>query len=323
MIDYGNVKVSVLITTYNQKKYIKEAINSVLSQKTEIPFEVLIGDDASTDGTDGIVRQYEKQFPNKIHAICRSENLGASANFFDLLQLAQGEYIALLEGDDFWTSNQKLEQQVRVLEQNPNISACVHDVLLVDTNSEVIDMQELEWVKSKRYSQLSDFDGIHLPGHVSSVIFRNFLLNNNHDYSIVTERRQVSDRTIFLILYALGSIIKTDEVMSAYRISRNTESQSLTHETYILSEMWLMEEMQMLSAMEQWLESEFKQSKQFSVAKAGVFLAAIFGKSRFKHNQQSKLHALLRTSGHPMRIFMNLPYAFLRKVMIRLQRQQR
>ncbi len=119
------IKVSVCITTYNLEKYIEQTLNSILSQKTSFDFEILVGDDCSTDGTREILLAYKERFPEKIKLHLQQKNVGVNKNDYDLIYLAHGEYIAWCDGDDYWIDEYKLEKQVRILDENPQYS-CVH-----------------------------------------------------------------------------------------------------------------------------------------------------------------------------------------------------
>lgn len=123
-----NIRVSILCTSYNQFDYIELALQSFLSQKTNFKFEILIHDDASTDGTVEILKKYETQFPENIHCIYQTENQhsrgkSVSKNLFDI---AKGKYIAVCEGDDFWTSEHKLQIQYDFMESHLDYSLCAH-----------------------------------------------------------------------------------------------------------------------------------------------------------------------------------------------------
>lgn len=113
--------VSILITTYNQESYIEQSILGVINQKCNFPFEVVIGEDCSTDKTLEICNQYQNRYPNIIRIIANKTNKGLLDNYFDTLLLCQGKYIADCAGDDFWTDEYKLQRQVEILENNPNI----------------------------------------------------------------------------------------------------------------------------------------------------------------------------------------------------------
>ena len=126
------IKVSVIVVTYNHEKYIAKAINSILAQETDFKYEILIGDDASTDSTADIVMQYASQNPDIIKAVCREKNVGATKNAYSLLKSAKGKYLATLEGDDMWTDVNKLKLQVDFLEDNPQFIACAHKFYFAD-----------------------------------------------------------------------------------------------------------------------------------------------------------------------------------------------
>ena len=124
------MKVSALIITYNQERYIAAAIDSALMQETAFDYEIVISEDCSTDGTRAIVRDYEARFP-QIRARYSPRNLGAAQNFANAYHACQGEYISLLEGDDYWISPQKLQKGSAFLDRHPECSMCAHGVLKI------------------------------------------------------------------------------------------------------------------------------------------------------------------------------------------------
>ena len=116
------VLASVCCITYNQEKYIREAIDSFLMQNTEFPFEIIVHDDASTDGTAKIVLEYAKEYPRLIRTIIQTENQYSKGGLINprfVFPKAAGKYIAICEGDDYWTDEMKLQKQVTFLENNP------------------------------------------------------------------------------------------------------------------------------------------------------------------------------------------------------------
>ena len=120
------VRVSIHMPAYNHEKYISEAIESALMQETNFGFEIVIGEDHSTDGTLEIARRYARAHPDEIRLIENIENLGIWKNDQVIIDACQGEYIAWLESDDFWTSPHKLQKQVDFLDANRDHSACFH-----------------------------------------------------------------------------------------------------------------------------------------------------------------------------------------------------
>lgn len=114
--------ISVVVITYNQERTIGRTLDSILMQQCHLPVEIVIGEDCSTDGTRDICQHYQKLFPQKIHLICNEHNKGIVDNYFDCLIACRGKYIADCAGDDFWIDEKKLEKEVTLMEQHPNIT---------------------------------------------------------------------------------------------------------------------------------------------------------------------------------------------------------
>jgi len=137
--DTNNPVVSVCCITYNHEKYINEAIDSFLMQETDFPFEIVIGEDCSTDNTRKIVEKYKEMYPNIIKLIVSENNVGAQANFQRTNEACIGEYMALCEGDDYWTDKNKLQIQKDFLESNPEYIICYTDVEAFNENGIIQD----------------------------------------------------------------------------------------------------------------------------------------------------------------------------------------
>ncbi|MCX6032763.1 MAG: glycosyltransferase [Chloroflexi bacterium] len=123
--------VSVRIPTYNHERYIARCIEGVLMQKTDFPFEVIIGEDCSTDRTREIVLDYEKRFPEVIQTITSEQNVGMQQNILRINRACRGFFWAMCEGDDYWIDPLKLQRQVDFLETHPECPMCFHDALIV------------------------------------------------------------------------------------------------------------------------------------------------------------------------------------------------
>lgn len=118
--------VSICCITYNHEHYIKEAFDGFIMQKTNFPVEIVISDDCSKDNTREIIAEYKAKYPDLIRDVSPDKNLGSSANFIYVQQCAQGKYIAICEGDDYWTDPYKLQKQVDFLEAHSEYSVCWH-----------------------------------------------------------------------------------------------------------------------------------------------------------------------------------------------------
>ena len=129
-IQNSSIMVSICCITYNQASYIRDALEGFVNQKTDFAYEVLIHDDASNDGTADIIREYADRYPDLIFPILQTENqyskgltnVSGTFNF----PRARRKYIAMCEGDDYWTDDRKLQKQVDYLEANPGCSLCFH-----------------------------------------------------------------------------------------------------------------------------------------------------------------------------------------------------
>lgn len=285
--------VSVILIAYNQRRYIRQAIESVLAQETSFSYELLIGDDASDDGTGGIVAEYAQAYPDRVRAFIRPENLGAARNAVLLLQQARGEFIASLEGDDYWIDPQKLEKQAAFLRESPGFIGCTSRIRCVDENGRAI-RGKPEWIRQKRVFTLADFDGVHLPGQASSLMRRNIFRQPGHDYSVLTEAdTMISDRTAMLIFLLQGDFYCFDQPMSVYRYVPALQGGNLT--SRLAGEASILRDIQITRAMERYAYEEFGRRIIFSrfrrelYAKARV--RAVFGRSETMRDAAAQLRA--------------------------------
>jgi glycosyltransferase involved in cell wall biosynthesis len=132
--------VSIIMITYNHQNYIRQAIEGVLMQQTSFSFELIIANDNSPDDTCSVVSHIIKNHPKgrKIKYIDRNENIGTQSNFLDVYNRCQGKYIALCEGDDYWTDPLKLQKQVDFLDANLEYIVCYHDCNVVNAENEIL-----------------------------------------------------------------------------------------------------------------------------------------------------------------------------------------
>src|SRR5690554_1247666 len=149
--------VSVCCLSYNHRPYIKDCLEGFVKQQCNFQFEVLIHDDASTDGTSDIIREYQKKYPNIIKPIIQTENQyqkGVAVNWVYNFPRAQGKYIALCEGDDYWSDPLKLQKQVEVLENDPDCSLCFHPTKFVRNNNPLDSYIHAPSIKRDKYTMI-------------------------------------------------------------------------------------------------------------------------------------------------------------------------
>ena len=144
MEDQKKVEVSVFVPVYNHRKYIAQTLDSILMQKVTFPYEIVIHDDASTDGTTEIIREYEARYPVIIRCMYQTENQFSQGNLHPIwncqLYMCRGKYCAMLEGDDYWSDPDKLQRQYDYMESHPECSLYMHNAwkLDVQTGSKVL-----------------------------------------------------------------------------------------------------------------------------------------------------------------------------------------
>lgn len=212
--------ISIAIICYNQSEFIAKAIDSVLSQKHSYKYEIVISDDASTDNTRSILIKYQKKYPDLIKLILHNNNIGPTNNLQELLLLCKGKYVAILEGDDFWTFNFKIKRQVEFLDFNPGYIACTHRYQIVDEKGSKISDEYIGIGRpfSGEY-KLEHFENYIYFGLLSSLVFRNLFLQNHNLCDIVkTAHPFIGDITINLLLVLNGRIFVMDDNMAAHRI---------------------------------------------------------------------------------------------------------
>jgi len=207
---------------YNHEKYLRESIESILSQKVDFNYEIVIADDMSTDSSQEIINYYFGKHADLIRPVLRSENIGASKNYYEACVSAKGKYIASLEGDDYWCDDYKLQKMVDFLEGNNSYIGVSHVIegldihgnterhpVIKDALAAEISIKEL--LRGKRFS-------------IIATVYRNIYKDKNYS-AIFTAHRQVADYIIAVILLDLGKIWIINEVMSVYRV-RNMPGES-------------------------------------------------------------------------------------------------
>jgi glycosyltransferase involved in cell wall biosynthesis len=203
--------ISVAISTYNHESYLTQAIESVLGQKTVYPYDVLVLDDCSTDGTTGIVNAYTERYPGRIRAIVHPVNEGSIPSFIELLSRVTGDYIATLEGDDYWISDDKLQLQIDFLEAYPQFVLCGHNCIIRNewTGTESIKMRsDDDLTLTTRH--LIDFD---IP--TASMVFRNHLIDRWPPSLLAAG---FEDRPLAIMLSQRGQVRYLRRPMSVYRV---------------------------------------------------------------------------------------------------------
>jgi glycosyltransferase involved in cell wall biosynthesis len=207
--------LSICCVAFNHEDYIEQSIDGFLSQKTTFPFEIIIHDDASTDNTQDIIKHYYKQRSNIIKPFLQTKNQYSISKFTfiqKLFQSAQGRYIALCEGDDYWTDPFKLQKQVDFLEKSPEFSICFHKVMILE------DGYLRKDYLTRVPSQVSTIIDLAQQGnyiHTPSCVFRN---NASTMFGSNFSKSPIGDYYIHMMNAQLGKLYHMDEAMAVYRI---------------------------------------------------------------------------------------------------------
>jgi glycosyltransferase involved in cell wall biosynthesis len=209
------VKVSVATVTYNHEPFLEQAVESGLAQRTNFPFEIVIGEDCSTDGTRAVARRLAAKHPDRVRLLLRESNLGLTRNTAATLSDCRGEYIAILEGDDFWIDPNKLQRQADYLDANPDCAWCFTRAKVVDENGAVLDVPPVVWNVQEKYS-LADYLDRKFQPRFCTVMFRRGLFTKYPDWFF---RMGTADFPIHVFnTYPDGKIGFIDAEMSAYRV---------------------------------------------------------------------------------------------------------
>ena len=255
-------KLSVILITYNHEKYIEKALDSVLSQVTDFPFEIVIGDDCSPDDTKNIIREYRDKYPDIIRIVHREKNTGRpTLNVYETTMKCRGDYLAYLEGDDYWTDSDKLQKQMDFLNEHPEYIACTHSHKMIDDNgNDITDPEILKISDMYKWSgefTMDDFEKSGFwPGHYASVVSKNIYKNKKHDYTILYKSHDfVDDGQILLFLLMEGKIYRLDDEMSVWRYVKKAGGNSWTSRS--MKRNIQKEDILMSTEVMKWLEKEY------------------------------------------------------------------
>ena len=221
--DIDNPVVSIACTTYNQKKFIKKTLEGFLIQKTSFPVEIVIHDDASTDGTKEIIKEYENKYPHLFRVIYQTENQYSKkidiANKFVYPKI-KSKYVATCEGDDYWTDPLKLQKQVNFLDKNDDYGLVYTEVDSVDGDGNIIDRA---YFKNDPASFCETFEDylVYAPFRAPCTwLFRRSLYKERND------KYNVADLPMLLDIVANSKIHKLKDVTANYRVLLNSASHS-------------------------------------------------------------------------------------------------
>lgn len=216
--DGGNeVMVSIVLTVFNHEKYIARALKSIINQETTFRYEILVGDDASTDNSISVIMEYSRLYSDVVIPVLRKANIGGSKNFTDLLRRCRGRYIAFIDGDDFWVDSRKLQIQYDYLEKNSDAFCVSHKVRVCNADEEFLYTAPRRRFNNNKITIKDFLKGYRFP--LTATMMR-AIHGQDLDkliHLIDAGPRNEGDTTICLYLLNMGPIPILDKEMTVYR----------------------------------------------------------------------------------------------------------
>ena len=224
------IDVSVLLVTYNHAPYIGRAVESVLEQQTSRSFELIISEDASTDGTRGIVEELARD-DDRIRTLFSERNLKSNEPVLRALRAARGRYVCLLDGDDRWTATDKIDRQAGILDDNPDAAGCFHNALVVAGDAD--QPTERRWTPSTQSPRTSFgelWEGN--PFATCAGMLRHSAIERAGDWYI--DCFPITDWPLYLLAAERGDLLFVDEPVGAYRVHDGGEVSGLPQKDKLL-----------------------------------------------------------------------------------------
>lgn len=226
--------VAIQCLVYNHEPYLRDCLNGFVTQQTTFPFVAIVHDDASTDNSATIIREYAQKYPDVIIPMYEKENLYTKPDGIlmktvnSAIDATGAKYIAICEGDDFWTDPYKLQKQVDILEADNSLMACVTNTCKVDQHGNLLESKQENVVQGNKMGKYSIYDFFGTPQHqypTATVVYRTRNIEEIRRKFRHTENPFLGDWTLWIILHSYGAFYYLDEVTAAYR----TNPTSLTH----------------------------------------------------------------------------------------------
>jgi glycosyltransferase involved in cell wall biosynthesis len=260
-------KVSVCVPTYNHEAYIAQMIEGALMQKTNFDYEIVIGDDGSTDGSVAIIQRYAIQYPDLIRAYLHPQNLGPAEprefagrnNVLHLLKACRGQYVALCEGDDYWTDPAKLQQQADVLDAQPDYAICHHNMTVKYEDGSASHFFNAD--NQKISSHIEDILEDRWFIATASLMYRNIFLS--HDFADWHAKAAAGDWALVIQIAARGKIYYLPEPMGVYR----KHSAGLSNVHAVTNRYFLQNRKEMFENINAWLDYKYDDTIQATIKK--------------------------------------------------------
>lgn len=215
------VDVNIWVVTYNHSKYVRQALDGILMQKTDFTWNIVLYDDASTDNTQEIIREYILKYPDKFVPNLSNENIYSQgkSSLSLMSQHFNGKYIAVCEGDDYWIDPYKLQKQYDIMEKNSSISACYHNISTIDKNGTQHDIRKCYTPFKTHIYDKTLLQSFRLPGQTATLFMRNFFtILSPQQLEYFFSCKMNGDIKFSLLLAQIGDIYCIEDTMAAHRI---------------------------------------------------------------------------------------------------------
>jgi glycosyltransferase involved in cell wall biosynthesis len=256
------MKLSVVVVTYNHERFIAQALDSILAQRVNFNYEIVVAEDCSTDSTRDILMDFHRRYPGRIVPLLRQRNLGVMHNFEEALHACRGQYLAFLEGDDYWICEDKLQRQVDFLDTHPGFAICCHPVRFLEDHAPA-KADEIRTLPPGSYA-LDDLLKGNFIMTCSTVLRRDLIPSPLPPWF---SEMKLGDWPLFAMVAQHGKIELMDPVMAVYRVHSASTWSSLP------STSRLREAARMLRALDKYLGSRYSEVIRETIARPYLDLA--------------------------------------------------
>lgn len=289
MESYRNVEVTVCVITYKHENYIEKCLDSIFSQKTDFNFQVVVGEDASPDGTRTILLKYKEKYGDRLILVLHDKNVGPSQNSRSLCPYCVGKYIAVCEGDDFWVDDRKLQKQYDLLENNPQYSAVCCDFMLVYPDGSIARKNQLR-LKKDEVKTLKDFLSEGYTLHTCTIFRRNIFPYDDEKYvKLRTAEPTMGDIITFTLLYTSGDIYVLKDVMSAHRLAGEKDVSSYSEKQKNQALYYTKMFIRIIRNLESYCDNKYDFSPLICMRIASVKLDKIMGNYTYSRHEMKEI----------------------------------
>lgn len=281
------IKVSVTLLSYKHAKYIRQCLDSILAQKVNFRYEIIVGDDCSEDGTKEILLEYKEKHPDIFVLVLNEKNVGASRNSFTLKQLCNGEYIIGAESDDFWTDNCVFQKQVDFLDNHSDCVGVGTNFFNVEPDGSNPYISMLRWQVNKTYT-LDDYLRYGMVIHGNTIMYRNILPTSGEKYEKLRfTAPTMGDVISRVLLYDKGRLFCLPDVSYAHRMGAQEKTSFYSSQRTKAIELSFMF-IDIVHAIESYFEHKYDLSRLIANRTGTVILNSIVGNYKYDKTDYSR-----------------------------------